>query len=58
MVEKQFKPGDVVTLKSGGIRMTVWFVTDKGEVFLYYYDQLTNSIKELKEIPQSVLTLV
>jgi uncharacterized protein YodC (DUF2158 family) len=58
MTENDFKTGDVVELKSGSMKMTIWFVNTDGIAFVYYYNPETKLIHSQIEIPKSVLKLV
>lgn len=53
MSESQFKPGDVVELKSGGERMTVHEIGANGAVWVNFFD----ADRQFRSIPMNPDTL-
>lgn len=53
----KFNPGDIITIKSGGPKMTVYTSTNEGWTYCYFYSEEEKKIKEGIKLPTSVLTL-
>lgn len=57
MADQKFQPGDVVVIKSGSPKMTVWFTSNDGWAYCYYFKSQSESISQEVKIPSSVLML-
>lgn len=53
----KFNPGDIVIIKSGSPKMTVYTSTNEGCTYCYFYSDEEKKIKEATKLPTSVLTL-
>ena len=56
-MKTEIKTGDVVTLKSGGLKMTVEIVSSSGYVKCYYYNETKASFEDIT-FPFVVLQIV
>lgn len=53
----KFKPGDIVIIKSGSPKMTVYSSTPEGWTFCYYYSEEEKRIMEAIKLPSDILQL-
>jgi uncharacterized protein YodC (DUF2158 family) len=56
MIE-QFKPGDVVEMKSGSPKLTVWFSSNDGWTHCFFFKAQTEAISHEVKLPTAVLKL-
>lgn len=55
-MNNQFKIGDVVQLKSGSVKMTVYYI-DNNSMAVMYFNHLTNSFVTVRDLTPSIFDL-